>query len=132
MPQPFDHTGTYLALPYYWRIPAGQTTLALFQDLMPSLRYETFYNMDYFPGIINLGDNYVLSSPIMDNWTLYQRMDLYTRPKAGEQILYQFTKDFLVKPRRPDLHTGYGMYGAGGMSSMFGFSGISTDFLQPF
>jgi hypothetical protein len=109
----------------YWGIPAGETTLDLFKEMMPQLTYEKFYNMEDFHGIENLYDDYYGSpDSAMDNWTLYQRTDLYTRSKAGEHTLYQFTKEFKVKPRRPDLYTTYGMGGSyagiGGLGMLYG------------
>jgi hypothetical protein len=112
-----------------WIPPAGQTTLNLLQDSMLNLTYDRFYNMDPILNMENLYDDYSgYPGPMMDSWYLHERKDIYSRSKAGEQTLYEFTKDLLVKPREPDIHRTYGAgfaghYDMGGMYNMSGMSG---------
>ena len=102
---------------YYWQ-PSGITTLEFFQDKFPDLTYDRFYSNVDIPGIDNWYVDYSgFPGPVMDEWYLYKRADLYVRPKAGEQTLYEFTKNFLVQPRKPDIYTAYGM--SGGLSMDF-------------
>lgn len=46
--------------------------------------------------------------PITRNWNVYQQTDLYALPGSSKHRLYEFTKEFEVGPRMPDIWTGIG------------------------